>query len=123
MKSFGPRLRELRESRGLSQRKLAELIGGEAMQISRYESGTNLPAAESIVRLAEVLHVTTDELLTGKKPETDPVQVRHLGLLERLRLVDQLPRKDIEAAINVLDAFVARHEFTDVAARRLRQSA
>ena len=122
MKDFGQRLRQLREERELTQAEFARLLGVEGILVSRYERNINVPSAETAIRIAAVLRISLDELLAGKKENDDPIKIRHPELLERFRLVDQLPKKDIDAAMNVLDAFVARHEFSDVAARRFKQA-
>ena len=62
---FGKRLRAIREQRGLTQKQLAERIETQEPQISRYEGGTALPSAETLVSISQVLQVGIDELLLG----------------------------------------------------------
>ncbi len=63
MNIFGRRLRQLRESRGLSIRRLAKLSGIDPSQIYRYESGEYSPT-ESVIRiLAKTLNSSADYLL------------------------------------------------------------
>ncbi len=58
------RFRELREARGLSYRKLAQLSGVSLSQIEKIESGfAKNPRIFTICRLAEVLQVSLDELI------------------------------------------------------------
>jgi transcriptional regulator with XRE-family HTH domain len=57
------RLRDIREKRGLSKRKLSQMTGIAEMQLVRYEHGTSVPTAERLMILAEVLEITTDYLL------------------------------------------------------------
>lgn len=56
------RLRDLRESRGISQEALAEIIGVDRTTIVKYESGGSKPT-RNLKKLAEYFHVTTDYLL------------------------------------------------------------
>ena len=63
---FGARLRSLRDLRGLTQQQLADRLKAAKSRISRYESGSALPEAETLVTLAEVLEVSIDELLLGR---------------------------------------------------------
>ncbi|MBR1438597.1 MAG: helix-turn-helix transcriptional regulator [Synergistaceae bacterium] len=60
---FAQKIRELREARGLSQEKLAELIRVSVMTVRRWEWDQRLPRLEEIKQLASVLAVTVDELL------------------------------------------------------------
>ena len=57
------RLKDLREEAGMTQKELAEKIGNVQRNISNWESGNTQPDLETVVKLAEVFGVTTDELL------------------------------------------------------------
>jgi len=60
----GERLRAIRNLRGLTQDKLAELSGVTQANISDIETGdVKSPTGETIVKLAEALGITTDHLL------------------------------------------------------------
>ncbi len=63
--NFSQMLVSLRKREGFSQSKLAELIGVSFMTIRRWESGEVIPRINEVKRLAEILHVTVDELLNG----------------------------------------------------------
>lgn len=57
------KLREVRESKGMTQSELSKLSGVHRVNISKYEAGKSmftLPVAE---RLAAALGVTVDELI------------------------------------------------------------
>lgn len=62
------RLSLLRKKRGLSQAKLAELVGVEQPTIQRWESGKRMPDLENLQMLAKVLGVTPGSLLDGDSP-------------------------------------------------------
>jgi transcriptional regulator with XRE-family HTH domain len=69
--TFGDFLREKRRAAGISQRRLAELAGLDFSYISKLENNRlSSPAAETIVRLAEILSCPPEELLSaaGKIP-------------------------------------------------------
>lgn len=61
-------LQALRKRRGLSQAKLAELVGVEQPTVQRWESGKRLPDLDSLQTLAKVLGVTPGSLLDGDAP-------------------------------------------------------
>ena len=64
MERFGEKLRILRERDGLSLRKLAALLGHTSHSlITDVEKGIKKPSAELVVKLADIFHVTTDQLL------------------------------------------------------------
>ena len=63
MVDFGKRLRALRKQKNLTQAQLAAQIGVKNSIISFYEVGDRIPSPEIIVKLASVLHVSSDYLL------------------------------------------------------------
>ena len=69
--TFGQALRELRRSKGVSQRELADKVSVDFSYISKLENDRlSPPAADTIVRICNVLGVAPDELLalTGRIP-------------------------------------------------------
>ncbi len=70
--TFGQALRELRRSRGISQRDLAEKVGVDFSYISKIENDRlPPPAADTIVKICNALEVSPDSLLvlSGKIPK------------------------------------------------------
>lgn len=63
MEIFGKRLRELRESEGLSAKALGERINVSDVAIINWENNVHDIKGEYLVKLAEYFHVTTDYLL------------------------------------------------------------
>ena len=100
---FGNRLRKLRrDARGFTQRDLADRIGIEFGQISRYERGHVLPNAETVVSLAEALKIDTEVLLGGKAST-----VRYPAPQRISRSTEALIR-DRDAVILLIDSVLAR---------------
>jgi len=60
---FGKRLREIRQRRGLTQAELGVAVGVSKRVITYYERDDALPPGAVLVHLAQVLRVSTDELL------------------------------------------------------------
>lgn len=67
MVEFGGRLKSLRKQKNLTQKQLADLIGVKNSIISFYEVGDRFPSPEIIIKLAAVLHTSTDYLLGVEK--------------------------------------------------------
>ena len=59
-------LKIARIKNGLSQSQLAELVNVQSFSISRYETGTQWPSIETLIKMSEVLKVSVDYLL-GKE--------------------------------------------------------
>ena len=60
---FRLRIKELREEKGLSQKKLADQLGLSAGTIGNWESGIREPNFDTVAKLAEFFNVTVDYLL------------------------------------------------------------
>lgn len=61
--NIGKMIRELRESKGLSQTQLAKELNVRQTAISRWELSENEPDIKTIISLAKFFDVTTDYLL------------------------------------------------------------
>jgi len=62
---FGRRLRELRQSRDLTQEALAEAADLSGNYISDLELGLKVPSLTIIVRLSQALDIAASDLLTA----------------------------------------------------------
>lgn len=71
--SFGDNLRRIRKERNISQEDLAELLDVSRQAISRWEQNNGYPEMEKMIKLADLLNVSLDYLVSGynndKKPE------------------------------------------------------
>lgn len=57
------RLKELRESKRLSQQRLAMDLNMSQNTISRYETGAHEPGITELIKIADYFHVSVDYLL------------------------------------------------------------
>lgn len=67
---FGKRLKELRNSKNLTQAQLAEMVGLDVMSVSRIESGTRFPQKENITKFAQILECEIKELFDFEHVKT-----------------------------------------------------
>lgn len=119
-KELGKHLRRTREERFLSQRQLAEGVGIEIAQVSRYERGIFLPNVETLVDLARFLQVSVSFLLFGREEaggSTAAALIEDVTLLERFQRLQKLDRKDREMVVGLIDAIVKSREGERVFAR------
>lgn len=59
---FPNRIREYRLKAGLSQRKLAEMLGRGRDAVSSWERGLNLPSVPRLLRMAKILGTLAESL-------------------------------------------------------------
>ncbi|MCD1125591.1 helix-turn-helix domain-containing protein [Jinshanibacter sp. LJY008] len=107
MSAFAERLRLLREARSLSQVRLAELLNVDPRAYNRWEKGTTAPHLDTVIKIADVLQVSIDELV-GRKAISDDVKVRNHILHLLWQKADSLPDSEQQALITVLDSFVKK---------------
>lgn len=65
--TLGKRIGGIRRKRGMTQEYLAGALGVSPQAVSKWENDQNAPDVGMLVKLADVLEVTTDYLLTGDK--------------------------------------------------------
>ena len=62
---IGEYIQFLRKQKHLSQKDLAEALGISFQAVSKWETGENLPDANILLELADILDTTTDKILTA----------------------------------------------------------
>jgi transcriptional regulator with XRE-family HTH domain len=104
---FGPRLAQIRKSKGLTQAQLGAKLGISFRVVSYYEEDNAQPPGALLIDLARVLNVSADELLGLKqtKEKTDPEAAL---LLRRVRKIQKLSKGDQRAVFKFIDALLAR---------------
>ena len=102
----GQRMARIRRERAITQVELAERLGVTQPMISDYEKGRLRLHGEIIVQLSQIFKVSTDELLGLKnsKPDRKP----NPKLLKRLQQLEELSRRDRQAIIRTIDAYLAK---------------
>lgn len=89
------------------------------MQISRYERGLGLPAADTLVAIASVLRISLDTLLLGKADRLrEDLPIKNIVLLEQLQELQRLDRKDQAMIVELIRSVLARRGLEARSARR-----
>ena len=102
--SLGQRIARLRKERGTTQQELAERIGTIQVLVSDYERDRIRAAAEMVVRIAEALEISADELLGMKKARLGPRASRRV--LRRVERVEELPPQQQATLLRTIDTFL-----------------
>ena len=63
MTSFSERLKELRKKNNLTQQELADKVGTNRVNVTKWETGRTEPTLESIIKLAHIFEISVDYLL------------------------------------------------------------
>ena len=103
MKSFGKRLRECRDEKGLSQQKLANELSTSHSVIGRYERDEMTPSIEVAKKMAQLLDTTVGYLL-GELEEVDTF--KDPAMLQRLKDINSLNEQEKNCVLFSLDAIL-----------------
>ena len=100
----GQRLARIRRERGFTQIELAEKTGLVQTLVSDYERGKLRLNADTILRFAMVLEVSTDALLQP----AGPLESKRPGkrVLRRLERIEALPHGQQTALLRTIDTFL-----------------
>jgi transcriptional regulator with XRE-family HTH domain len=103
--TIGQRIARHRKERGYTQKEVAERIGLIQALVSNYEKDKLRLNSDMILRFAQVLEVSTDELLLP--PSTKPsARKPSRRVLRRLEQIESLPRRKQDALLTTIDYFI-----------------
>lgn len=100
-REIGLRIRAYRLERRLTQEQLAERIERAVETISNLERGISLPNEATLIRLAQALDVSVDELLKARKTGGSKRPIEFFRATELLRALDE---KKLKLAYRILRA-------------------
>lgn len=104
-KEIGFRLKQLREQAGVSQEKLAELIGVSKGQLQKYEYGKNMMNTEKLQLAADAISVTVQDFFIEGN-DALPLDVAEKLLLDSYRAI---PHKNVQESILTIATNATRH--------------
>lgn len=67
MMKFGEKVKQFREEKGMTQQTLAERLYVTRQAVSKWERGARYPDLLTVKKIAQVLEVSVDELLSGEE--------------------------------------------------------
>ena len=92
--TMGNRIGMLRRRKGMKQEELAEKLGVSPQAVSKWENNQTCPDIVLLPKLAQLLGVSVDELLTGKTAEPT---VRMLPQEQRKDMKDMMLRITVDS--------------------------
>ena len=106
-KEIGRRIRAVREERGMSQVELAQVLGSYQTVVSAIERGVRGLTIQQVVKLATALDASPDRILGHGGGAKDP-GLKDRRFLRRLQKIERLPRRDQQALLRTIDAFLSK---------------
>lgn len=93
--TMGNRIGMLRRKKELKQDQLAEMLGVSPQAVSKWENDQTCPDISLLPKLAKILGVTLEELLTGSSPEEAAVKL--LPQEQRKEIKDMMLRITVDS--------------------------
>jgi transcriptional regulator with XRE-family HTH domain len=110
--NFPSCLIQIRKAASLTQHALAEAAALHVNQIRRYEAGSAQPTLEALIRLAQALHVSLDELVFAPG-ERGPSDDLHL----QFEAVSRMPEEERSIVKALLDGMILRYQAKQIVGR------
>lgn len=111
-RTLGAQIRRYRIEKGLTQTQLGNLVGVSQRVVAYYEVKGVSPPPELLVKIADALRVSIEELFGRKKRSGRAAGPQPGGNVRRQRHIkrlDELPASDRKAIFRIIDALADRH--------------
>lgn len=113
-KKVGYFLKELRKEKGITQEKLAEILGVSGRTVSRWETGFNMPDIDILIQISDYYHIDIREILDGERKgdkmnkdiEETVLKVADYNNEEKLKLVNRMHRFFIAGTLTFIAYFI-----------------
>lgn len=86
-----PKMKELREKQGLTQKGFGDIFGVSEATVSNYENGKRDPDLDSLCQIADYFDVSLDMLVRGKEKDRPTGRSRE----EMLKMYDQMSEEEL----------------------------
>ena len=109
MKQIGKKITDLRKNNNMTQMELADKLGISFQAVSNWERGNTMPDISKLPELAEIFHISVDELLNGKAPLVEAVlndtvdKCMEDGNITEQEIADTLPLLKPEQVEDILE--------------------
>lgn len=104
--TIGQRIARLRKERGYTQGELSERIGLIQALVSDYERDKLRLHGEMVIRFAQALEVSSDEILGLNNKKKNGDTKISLRLLRRTKKIEELPPSQQKTLLKTIDTFL-----------------
>ena len=113
--TFGQRLIDLREEKGIFQKELSAHLNVSISTISNYENDVHFPDVIILCKLADYFHVTIDYLLGRTDYRYDPETLNRplsqdYTIAEYINTTLELSQKDISRLLDYIELLQFRNQ-------------
>ena len=98
----GNNLKTLRKKRGYTQTALGKAVGATKGTVSTWETGNRDPAIPTLIKLADLLNCTTDELLRDNPLVPTSIEATHKETLSHMTYSTPINQKPYNGWLDVM---------------------
>lgn len=107
-------LRNVRKQKGLSQQELANRLNVVRQTVSKWEKGLSVPDADMLVKIAEILEVSVEELLGEKisnKEDRNEIVEQLVRINEQFAIKNRRTKLIIKIVVGIIIGFLVLNIF------------
>jgi len=100
--TLGQKITQIRKEKKLSQIDISKAVGVSRDAISKYERDDIIPSVENAKKIAKVLEVSLDYLVS----EQENQEVIDVNMVNRMKEIQRLGNEDKGTITKIIDAFI-----------------
>lgn len=98
---LGDKIKQIRESKGFSQKEFAKLIGVSNSRLSNWELGINRPDVDNLSSICKALDISADSLLEFTPSIPESMDMIEIGLIKKYRALDEHGKQVVDAVLDL----------------------
>jgi transcriptional regulator with XRE-family HTH domain len=111
---IGDNLKKLRESYGLTQQQIADLIHTHRSGYSKIENNQQDVSLEALIKLSKQFNMSVDEIISFDNNRIpDEISIADKATLEQLQLINELEPEEKTILLKLIETFVSKKRFKD----------
>lgn len=112
---IGDNLKKLRESKGLTQQDMADLMHTHRTGYSKMENNQQDIPVDKLVFVAKHFGIAVDDIIFFNEKNNVPneVSMEDTAVLEQLKLINELDIEEKNILLKLIETFVSKKRFKD----------
>ncbi|MCP4138198.1 MAG: helix-turn-helix transcriptional regulator [bacterium] len=112
--SIGDKIRELRKAKSWSQKELSRELDIHPVNITKLETGKNMPSVDTLVKLSKIFNVAVDYILSDELEPIESSELKDKELLASFKKVEKMDDRSKEIVKELLDSFILKQEIGEM---------
>ncbi|ANO47689.1 XRE family transcriptional regulator [Flavobacterium columnare] len=112
---IGDSLKKLRESKGLTQQDMADLMHTHRTGYSKMENNQQEIPVDRLIYIAKNFGITVDDIIFFEEKNSVPneVSMEDKATLEQLKLINELDTEEKTILLKLIETFVSKKRFKE----------